>query len=132
MRFFATVLFLATVSLPAQEAPKQEAPKQGPGRGPTHKNLKILKPEDNILPIMNSFRIALGQQCNFCHVGRDFASDENPKKEIARQMLTMASEINAKFPDGKVHVTCFTCHRGKTIPEMAPPPAAPPAQPAQQ
>jgi Photosynthetic reaction centre cytochrome C subunit len=36
------------------------------------------------------------------------------------------NEINAKFPDGKVHVACYTCHRGKTIPEMVP--SAPPAQ----
>src|SRR5947207_5863816 len=128
MRFFVTVLFLATVSLPAQEAPKQEAPKQGGGRMPAPKNLKILKPEDNILAIMNGFRVALGQQCNFCHVGRDFASDENPKKAIARQMLLMLDDINTRFPDGKIHVSCYTCHRGKNIPEMSPPPAAPPAQ----
>jgi|SRR5437016_5220944 len=124
MRFFATVLFLATASLTAQEAPKQ-----GPGRMPAPKNLKILKPEDNILAIMNGFRIALGQQCTFCHVGRDFASDENPKKAIARQMLLMLDDINTRFQDGKIHVSCYTCHRGKNIPEMAPPP--PPAPPAQ-
>ena len=29
-------------------------------------------------------------------------------------MLTMAREINAKFPDGKIHVTCHTCHRSTT------------------
>jgi photosynthetic reaction center cytochrome c subunit len=78
---------------------------------------------------MGNFRIAMGQQCTFCHVAmNDFASDENPKKETARHMLLMVNEINAKFPDGKVHVTCYTCHRGKTIPEMAPTPAAPAAQ----
>ena len=125
MRFFATVLFLATVGLPAQEAPKQVPV---PGRGPTPKNLKILKPEDNILPIMNGFRVALGQQCNFCHVGRDFASDENPKKEIARRMLLMVDDINARLPDGKVHVSCYTCHRGKNIPDMEPPAEAPAKQ----
>src|SRR3989442_12982772 len=124
MRFFAIVLFLATVSLTAQEAPKQEAPKQGGGRMPAPKNLKILKPEDNILATMNGFRIARGQQCTFCHMGRDFASDENPKKEIARQMLLMANEINAKFPDGKGHVSCYTCHLRKNIPEMTPRPSA--------
>ena len=92
---------------------------------PAPKNLKILKPED-IRATMGNFRIAMGQQCTFCHVAmNDFASDENPKKEIARHMLLMVNEINAKFPDGKVHVTCYTCHRGKTIPEMTPPPAAP-------
>jgi len=36
----------------------------------------------------------------------------------------MSHEINAKFPDGKMHVTCYTCHRGATEPASAPPEAA--------
>jgi hypothetical protein len=46
---------------------------------------------------------------------------------MARMMIVMTREINAKFPDGKEHVTCFTCHRGsehpKTAPDAAPAPA---------
>jgi hypothetical protein len=38
-------------------------------------------------------------------------------------MIGMVNDINAKFPDGKVHVACFTCHRGSTEPLMAPPAA---------
>lgn len=83
------------------------------------KNLKILKP-DEVRATMRSFTQALGQRCNFCHVQGDFASDDNPKKTVARSMLTMVGEINAKFPAGKTYVTCYTCHRGKTIPETAP------------
>jgi Photosynthetic reaction centre cytochrome C subunit len=112
MRFLATMLFLTAMSVSAQ------AP---------HKNLKVLK-EDQVRPVMGAMRGALGQQCNFCHVQGDNASDENPKKLIARNMIVMANDINAKFPDGKVHVSCYTCHRGKTTPDMVPPPAAPPAQ----
>ena len=52
------------------------------------------------------------RSARFCHVQGDFASDDNPKKETARMMLGMAREINAKFPDGKRHVSCYTCHRG--------------------
>jgi hypothetical protein len=33
------------------------------------------------------------------------------------------NDINTKFPDGKVHVTCYTCHAGKEHPLTAPPPA---------
>ena len=86
------------------------------------KNLKILKPEE-IRATMRSFTLALGVQCIFCHVQGDFASDENPKKNTARMMLNLAHDVNAKFPDGaeKMHVTCYTCHRGKTEPETAPP-----------
>ena len=51
--------------------------------------------------MMGAFRTALGVQCTYCHVQGAFDSDENPKKEIARHMITMVREINAKFPDGK-------------------------------
>jgi hypothetical protein len=53
----------------------------------------------------------------------DFASDANAKKEVARNMLLMAREINGKFPDGKRHVSCYTCHRGATTPVVEPPDA---------
>ena len=123
MRFLATVLFLTVVAVSAQDAPK----KGGGGGGAPHKNLKVLT-EDQLRPAMGAMRGALGQQCTFCHVQGDNASDDNPKKLVARQMMTMVNDINAKFPDGKVHVSCYTCHRGKTMPDMVPPPAAPPAQ----
>ncbi|MGD0365264.1 MAG: c-type cytochrome, partial [Bryobacteraceae bacterium] len=64
--------------------------------------------------------VALGVRCDFCHVQGDFASDEKPHKEIARKMIVMAREINAKFPDGKMHVTCYTCHRGAEEPATSP------------
>jgi hypothetical protein len=48
---------------------------------------------------------------------------------MARKMIVMTREINAKFPDGKEHVTCFTCHRGSEHPKTAPD-AAPAAAPA--
>ena len=108
---------------------------------PEPKNLKLLKgmTGEQVIETMRSFRTALGVQCNYCHVAAaaggppDFASDDNPKKEVARTMIAMAREINAKFPqDGKRRVSCYTCHRGAAIPLTAPPPAdatAPPKQP---
>jgi photosynthetic reaction center cytochrome c subunit len=115
----AVVLLLVPVCLSAQE-------KKGPP--PTPKNLKILTGEspEQVIMTMRAFTVALGQRCTFCHVQGDFASDDNPKKETARMMLTMAREINAKFPDGKRHVSCYTCHRGATEPATEPPAA--PAQ----
>jgi Photosynthetic reaction centre cytochrome C subunit len=129
MRLLLALVFL--VSLCAQQPPPPDAGKQK-RPPPEPKNLKILKVQpEQILPIMQSFRTALGGvQCTHCHVQGDFASDENPKKEIARHMIAMAMEINGKFPDGKMHVSCFTCHRGDITPKIAPEPkpAAPPAQ----
>jgi Photosynthetic reaction centre cytochrome C subunit len=103
-----------------------------PPAGPP-KNLRILPPDTNIQQTMGAFRTALGVQCTFCHVQGDFASDENPKKNMARNMLRLANDVNANFPDGKRHVTCYTCHRGEATPKMeAPAAAAPkPAPPAQ-
>lgn len=91
---------------------------------PAPKNLKILPADDNLIPTMKAFSAALGVKCDHCHVMGDFSSDEKHSKEVARHMLNMAHEINAKFPDGKMHVTCYTCHRGSTLPATAPPEAA--------
>ena len=103
--------------------PPQDGKKKGPPPAP--KNLQILTPEDIRGGIMRKFAAALGGNCQLCHVQGDFASDENPHKVIARKMIAMTKEINAKFPDGKEHVTCYTCHRGAHEPAMEPPPAEP-------
>ena len=130
MRVLVSLLFL----IPLCAQPPQDAPKKGGGgqRQPP-KNLKVLKVQGpELIPLMRTYTVALGGvKCDYCHVAAqppDFASDENPKKEIARHMITMAQEINARFPDGKEHVTCYTCHRGDPIPKMVPAPAAPAAQ----
>jgi len=57
--------------------------------------------------------------CNYCHVGANFADDSKYTKVVARKMLQMTQKINA---DWKPHVqatgvTCYTCHRGKPVPE---------------
>ena len=86
------------------------------------KNLKVLTPE-NYMDNMRSFVPALGLAdkggCNFCHE-MDRSLDSKMEKVMARMMIGMVNEINGKFPDGKVHVTCFTCHRGSTEPATAP------------
>jgi photosynthetic reaction center cytochrome c subunit len=107
-------------------AVSQDAPKQGGGGGRGPKNLKVLKPDTNIRSTMMGFTVALGVKCDHCHIQGNFASDENPKKDTGRNMIVMVNEINAKFPDGKEHVSCFTCHRGEVTPKMAAAPAAPP------
>jgi len=58
----------------------------------------------------------------------DFASDDRRQKKIARAMLAMTNDINAKIeaavhastaqPREAVHVQCMTCHRGVTNPEQ--------------
>jgi hypothetical protein len=83
------------------------------------KNLKVLTPE-NLMGQMQTYPVALGVEaqggCNFCHEA-DRSLDTKPAKVKARQMIEMVVEINGKFGDGQVHVTCWTCHQGSTKPE---------------
>ena len=120
MRFIVTAL-LVLLPVFAQEKQEDKGKKAPPGP-PT--NLKVLKvtSRQEVGQIMRTFTAGLGQQCNFCHVQGNFASDDNPKKEVARHMIEMVEKINANFPDGKMHVTCYTCHRGETEPKTAPEP----------
>ena len=100
----------------AQDAPKAK------GKGGPPKNLKVLT-ADNYMDNMRAFVPALGLAdkggCNFCHEA-DRSSDAKMEKVMARMMISMVKDINAKFPDGKEHVTCYTCHRGDTMPKTAP------------
>lgn len=115
------LLLLPLAALNAQEN-QDKAKKQMPPPS----NLKVLKVTTGpqVVAIMRTFTAGLGVQCVYCHVQGNFASDDNPKKETARHMIEMAQNINAKFPDGKEHVTCYTCHRGETEPKTAPEPKA--------
>ena len=114
----ATALtFTLAVGLSGQEKEKAK------GKGGPRLNLKVLPDDANLIPTMQSFVAGLGLAdkggCNFCHV-QDRSSDEKMEKVMARMMISMAKDINAKFPDGKQHVTCYTCHRGDTEPKTAP------------
>ena len=132
MRFLATMLLL--LPLCAQEPAAPPAQGRG-GRGPfVPKNLKLLKPEE-VMPAMRAYEAGLGVGCNFCHVQGDRASDDNQHKVTARMMIQLVRDINAKFPDGKGAVTCYTCHHGASEPVSTPPAAAEPgggAPPAKQ
>ena len=128
MRFLLTML-LVLLPIFAQDPPPQK--KGGGGGGGAPKNLKVLTPEE-YRPLMGSYVVALGVAqsggCMFCHV-QDRAADDNPKKVIARAMITMVKDLNANIAKttgkdaAKSYVTCYTCHRGKTQPDTAAAPA---------
>jgi len=83
-------------------------------------NLKVLTAE-NVEITMQNITFALGVRCIDCHDVTDLSLDTKPQKVKARMMLEMVRDINAKFGDGKTHVTCWTCHRGSTEPQIARP-----------
>jgi len=131
MRSLVLFFLISSLTLFAQEGRGGRG-----GAAPPPKNLKVLPADINIMKTMGEIRAALGVQCNYCHgaadagrggAGRgpgaqvDFASDENPHKLVARNMMHMMEDINARFPDGKAHVTCYTCHHGESTPKLEPP-----------
>ena len=100
------------------------------------KNLKVLPEDTNAAELraaMRGISMGTGNRCSGCHVGEveadlstyDFSLDDKEKKGKARKMIKMVQEINASlanaFPDSAeplVAVTCATCHRGQSKPEM--------------
>lgn len=111
---------LTSIMVTVPQTPLNAQGKDG-GKNGLPKNLKVLTPED-FMAQMQTFPAALGVEnqggCNFCHEA-DRSLDTKPTKVKARQMIELVNDINAKFGDGKVHVTCWTCHLGSTMPEIA-------------
>ncbi|WP_156306647.1 c-type cytochrome [Sphingobacterium endophyticum] len=116
LSLFAIVLGLSAFHIGGQEEKKPQ-------------NLKVLPKNithEELDSTMKSFNMALGVKCNHCHApkangekGLDFASDSNPKKDVARHMIKMTNQINKKHfkhaYDGIVYnISCNTCHNGKT------------------
>jgi photosynthetic reaction center cytochrome c subunit len=143
MRSFAivTVIFLAACAAIRQQ--KAQVPVNDNAQ---FHNLQVLPPNithDELIATMRGIARGLGTRCNHCHVANapgaadefDYASDAKPEKKVARTMLRMTRNINADYVS-KVNahgqtVTCFTCHRGHTVPETQPAaPANPPESPA--
>ena len=67
---------------------------------------------------------ALGVRCDYCHSAPRGSGQPEPKKEIARAMMAMTSDLNAKVQEatGKpvnetTRVECVTCHHGVAIPQ---------------
>jgi photosynthetic reaction center cytochrome c subunit len=83
-------------------------------------NLRVLTAQ-NVEITMQNITFALGVGCVYCHDLNDLSLDTKPKKAKALMMLEMVRDINAKFGDGKTHVTCWTCHHGSTEPQVAKP-----------
>jgi hypothetical protein len=77
----------------------------------------------NLVQAMNFYGSALGVSCSHCHEIGKWASDEKPKKEVARAMMRMNGVINGQLLKGitglrsaSPSVNCVTCHRGQLVP----------------
>jgi hypothetical protein len=81
-----------------------------------YKNIQLLKglPADRLMPIMFAFKSSLGVDCTYCHIKDQFEKDDKSTKQMARKMITLVRDTNAKL--GAARVSCFTCHRGQPRP----------------
>jgi hypothetical protein len=90
------------------------------------RNIRIFKgvPAGRVVRIMGQgYSRSLGVTCNHCHVPGQWASEDKPTKQVAREMHTMVTAINtqyiAKIPNlrgERPTVNCMTCHRGQAQP----------------
>lgn len=127
--FRPAVLLLTIAYLPGALAA------QAPGKWPPDSliNVKVIPkntPVAQVVGQMRNITQGLGVRCHFCHEGEEgtplektnFAGDKKRPKLVARQMMRMVQEINARLdtiperPSAKVEVTCRTCHRGLSRP----------------
>src|SRR5262245_14802873 len=91
------------------------------------KNVQVLKglPVDQFMGTMGIFSSSLGLNCTDCHTDESGGSwekyaDDTPLKRTARRMVTMMQAINEANFGGRQMVTCNTCHRGYTNPNVMP------------
>ncbi len=101
----------------------------GPTAAQTYQNVQVLggvsaERFNHLMAQMNNWVVpanaaASEQGCNYCHNPENMASDEKYTKIVARQMIRMTQDINAKYANHVqgTGVTCWTCHRGNAVPE---------------
>jgi hypothetical protein len=92
----------------------------------TFKNIQVLKgmPSSQLGIVMDYISSSLGVDCAYCHVvPQQFDKDDKPTKTTARKMMLMQFAINKDNKDifgGTGAITCYTCHRGHTKPQVMP------------
>jgi tetratricopeptide (TPR) repeat protein len=81
-------------------------------------------PQVDRIAQMQSIAQSLGVTCNYCHSAPRGSGEPEPKKAIARAMMDMTDDINARLraatgkPAGQVtEIQCAYCHRGVSIPK---------------
>jgi hypothetical protein len=67
-----------------------------------------------------AYNRALGVECEHCHTSVSFADASKPAFDFARRMERMARGISDGPLKARGGVTCWTCHRGHTIPARLP------------
>ncbi len=109
------------------EAPPEPYPldtTEGERAGDFYENVQVLgdisTDQFNRLMVAITEWVSPDEGCNYCHVeGEDMALDTLYTKVVSRRMLQMTRHINVNWTQhvADTGVTCYTCHRGKPVPE---------------
>ena len=121
LRMAAAALAAMTAVSALAQAPA--APSEAGQTAAQHfKNVQVLKdiPADELIPAMRFITGALGVECDFCHE-EDRSKDTKKEKSTARDMMKMMKNINDTSFEGRMEVTCATCHQGRSHPVATPP-----------
>ena len=104
-------------------APLPPAPATGPKAGDVYQNVQVLGDLSvaEFTRLMTAITAWVSPQdgCNYCHNPANLASDDIYTKVVSRRMLEMTRHINSNWDEhvGATGVNCYTCHRGKNVPE---------------
>src|SRR5688572_8296701 len=87
-----------------------------------YKNITALKgtPAGELNQSMHLMKGALGMDCDYCHIEREWDKDDKAPKQMARAMILMTMDINRRQFGGRPVVTCYTCHNGRPVPASMP------------
>jgi len=136
--FFVLFVSCCAFGQQAQQAPQQQPPRErnkfilelekqiaGKDSLPAEqvfKNIETFKgrPAALVLRTMeNTISIALGVDCNHCHVEGKWESDEKTPKATTRKMFKMVGEVSKLLKEAvgeRQFATCYMCHRGAPEP----------------
>lgn len=99
-------------------------PAGGPKASQVYQNVQVLGDlsvgEFNRLMVAITNWVAPEEGCTYCHGANGFDKDDVYTKKVARVMIAMTQRANEAWGDkhtAPTGVTCYTCHRGKPVPE---------------
>ena len=126
----AVVVTGLAVAVPGLALAQVSPANEGKTAEQVYKNIKVLQgtPANELNQSMHLMKGAVGMDCLYCHIEREWEKDVKAPKEVARAMIVMMNDINTRQFGGRQVVTCNTCHNGHPIPAAMP--AFPVAEPS--
>ena len=100
-------------------------PDAGPRAGDVYQNVEVLGDLSvaRFTRLMQAITewVSPEEGCGYCHNLQNLADESMYTKIVSRKMLQMTQNINSEWDDHvqQTGVTCYTCHRGKNVPEYA-------------